>query len=187
MLHFASYTSVYEQLSSGDCSLFSHNISLTDILSQATYRTWWKHIDPICPTFSCFPYSSLFPFHWQSSTPVQPVSLTSVLAKSIQEHLVWHLQPGALGFPKPWGHCLALHRIHPLPERHLCSRLDYLYHRTSLANFLRRECYLVCDPHHFGLDDCQFFGFCGHLIFEFVIECSPLHTNLVAKVIFLTI
>jgi len=46
---------VYEQLSSWDCSLFSYNISVSEILSQATYRTWWKHIDPIYPTFSLFP------------------------------------------------------------------------------------------------------------------------------------
>jgi len=53
--HFTSYSLLYEQLSSWDCSLFSHDISLSEILGQATYRTWWKHIDPICPTLFWFP------------------------------------------------------------------------------------------------------------------------------------
>jgi len=47
-------------------------MSISEILSQATYRSWWKHIDPICATFSGFPYSSSFPLHWQSSTPFRP-------------------------------------------------------------------------------------------------------------------
>jgi len=129
--HLASYRFLYEQISSWDCSLFSRNISLSEILSQAIYRTWWKHIDPICPTFSCFPYSSLFPLHWQSATIFQPVPWTFVLAKSNQEHSVWHSQHDALGFPKPWCHRMAMCRIHRLPHSHLRSRLNYPNHHSS--------------------------------------------------------
>jgi len=98
ILHFASYTFVDEELSSYDCSLFSHDISLNEIDVQATYRTWWKHMYSICTTFACFPYSSLFPLQWESLTPFQPNLLTSVLADSIQKCLVRHSQSGALGF-----------------------------------------------------------------------------------------
>jgi hypothetical protein len=98
--YFTSYRFLYEQISSCDCSVFSSNISLSEILGQATYTTWWKHIDPICPTFSCVPYSFLFPLHWQCPTVFQDVSLTSVLGESIQEHSEWDLQCGALGFSK---------------------------------------------------------------------------------------
>jgi len=83
-----------------------------------------KHIDPICATFSCFPNCSFFPLHWQSSTTFQPVSLTSVSAESIQEQLVWRWQCCALDFPKPWCHCLVLHRIHCLPHNCLHSCFD---------------------------------------------------------------
>jgi len=107
IIHFACYTCVYEPIFTCDDALFSRNISLCDILSQATYRPWWKHIDPFCPTVSCFPFSSLFPLQWPSSTPCQTVSLTSALAKSIWEHLVRHWHPSALGFPDPWCPCLA--------------------------------------------------------------------------------
>jgi len=72
ILHFTCYSFIYEQISSCDCSIFSHNISLSKILSQAIYRTWWTDIDPICPTVSCFQYSCLFRLHWHSSTPFQP-------------------------------------------------------------------------------------------------------------------
>jgi len=98
--YFACYRFLYEQVSSYNCSAFSRNISLSEILGQAPYSTWWKHIDPICPTFSCFPYSSLFPLYWPSPTLSHPVSLISMWAESIQEHLVRHSPRGALGFPK---------------------------------------------------------------------------------------
>jgi len=131
ILHFASYRFLHEQISSFDCSLFFHSISLSEILNQATYRTWWKHIDPIGPTVSCFPYSSLFPLHWQSPTRFQPVSLTSPLAESIQEHLVWPWQCGAVGFLKSWSHCMAQGWIHRLSHSRLRSRLDYPNKHTS--------------------------------------------------------
>jgi len=72
MIHFTHYTSVYQPIFTCNCSLFTHTISVSDILSQSTYRTWWNHIDPFWPTFSCFSYSVLFPLHWPSSAPVQP-------------------------------------------------------------------------------------------------------------------
>jgi hypothetical protein len=54
MIYFALYTSVYDQISPCNCSIFSHNISLSEILGQATYRTWWKHFDQLCCTYSFF-------------------------------------------------------------------------------------------------------------------------------------
>jgi len=122
---------LYEQISSCDCSLFSHIISLSEIVGQVIYRTWWKHIDPICPTFSGFPYSSLFPSHWQSLTLVQHVSLTFVLAESMLEHSVWHWQCSALGFPSRRCHCLAWCQIHRLPHICLWSRIDYPNHHSN--------------------------------------------------------
>jgi len=129
--HFGSYSYIYEGISSCDCTVFSQNISQSEILGQVTYRTWWKHIDPICPTFSCFPCSSLFPLDWQSITPCQPVFLTSVLAELIQEHMMRHSQPGALGFPKSWCRYLALYRIGRLHDSCLCSRVDKWSHLSS--------------------------------------------------------
>jgi len=83
ILHFTNNRFLYEQISWCNCSVFSRNISLTEILDHTTYITWWKHIDSICPTFSCFPYSSLFHctdgyqpcfsvFHWLPCCPNQP-------------------------------------------------------------------------------------------------------------------
>jgi len=131
MTHFAHYTSVYEPIFTSDCSIYSQNISPSVILSQATYRTRWNHSDPFCPTFSCFPFSSMFPMQWRSSTPCQPVSLTSMLAESIRENVVWHSHPGALGDPEPWCRGLALYWIHCQLPSHGRSPLDYLSHHFS--------------------------------------------------------
>jgi len=111
MIHFTLNTSVYEQISTCDCSIFAHNISLSEIFGQATYTTWWRHIDPFGPTCYSFHYSSLFPSQWPSSTLVQPVWLNSVLAESIWQHLGWHTHPGALGFREPQCHSQARYRI----------------------------------------------------------------------------
>ena len=70
VMHFTRYTSVYQPIFTCNCSLFSHNGSLCHILDQATYRTWWEHIDLFWLTFSCVPYSSLFRLHWWWATPV---------------------------------------------------------------------------------------------------------------------
>jgi len=131
VIHSARYTSVDPPIFKCDSSFFSLNISLSEILGQATYRTLWKHSDPFCPTFSCFPFSSLFSLHWLSSTAAQPVSLTFMLAESIQEHLVWHSHLTALGLLDPQCHYLAWHWIHCLPPSHLCSHLDSLSHHSS--------------------------------------------------------
>jgi len=187
IIYFPRYTCVYEQLSSCDCQLLSHIISQSEILGQATYRTWWKHIDPISPTFSCFPYSSMYPLHCQSSVPVQPVSISSVLAKSIQEHLVWQWQPSALGIPKPWCQCLTLYRIHRLPHSSPRTWLDYPNHNFSSADIQCWKCFRLGSSNQFRLEASCVFWFGRHLILEFVPQAGPLQTKLVAKVIFLTI
>jgi len=51
IVHFAWNTSVYEQTSTYDCSISSHDISLSEILCQRIYRTWGTHIDLICSNF----------------------------------------------------------------------------------------------------------------------------------------
>jgi len=90
MIHFAHNSSIYKPIFESNCPIISDNISLNDTVGQTTYRTWWKYIDPFCPTVSCSVYSSLIPLYCLSSTPFQPVSLTSMLAESIWESLVWH-------------------------------------------------------------------------------------------------
>ena len=187
MIHFVCYISVYQSIFTCDCSLFSHNITLSEILCQATYRTWWKYIDPFCPTFSCFLYSTLFPLLCPSWTLFQPFSLTSVLAKSIRDWLVRHSQCEALGVPDLRCHCPDLLRIRHLPFSHLRPHLDYPSHHSSWDNFRCLKCFHVHYPHHFQLDDGWFSWFSGHLILVFVLQGGPLRTKLVAKVIFPTI
>ena len=114
-----------------DCSLFSHTTTLSDILHQATYWTWQKHIDPFWPTFSCFTYWFLFPMHWPSSTDFQTLCLTSVLAESIWEHLVRNSHRATLGLLDPRCHRLALHQIHHVPPSHLHIHLDYRRNHPS--------------------------------------------------------
>jgi len=81
IIHFTRNTSVYAQLFTCDCSIFFHNISLSEILGQAIYRTWWKHNDLFCPTFCYNPYSSLFRLQWLSSTTFQPFWLTCLFCR----------------------------------------------------------------------------------------------------------
>jgi len=119
MIHFACYSSVNWAKFTCDCSLSSYDISQAEILSQTTSRTWWKYIDVFCPTFVCSPYSSSFPLYWPSSTPREPFSLTSVLAKSIRHKSVWGSYPAAQGFVDHQCHCQALSPIHCLPPSHL--------------------------------------------------------------------
>jgi len=167
IIHLACYTSVYKQISTCDRLIFSQNISLCEILGQATYRTWWKHIDPFCPTFSCVLYSSLFPLQWPSSTLFQPDSLTSMFTESIWEHLEWQAHPSALGFPEPQCHPQAGYWICcPSPIRHH-SWLDYSTHPSSQANFRCPKCFQVHYLHHFRLDNCRFVWLGGHLILDF--------------------
>jgi len=104
---FAHNRSVYQPILTCDCSQFCQKNSLHKILAQATYWTWWKHIDPFCPTFSWFPSSFSSPLRWKLQSPVQPSSLTTVVAESIREHLVRHFHPAAPSFPEPWCYCLA--------------------------------------------------------------------------------
>ena len=170
MIHFARYTSVDQQLFTFDCSLISYNDALCFILSQATSRTWWKHIDPFWPTFSCVPHSSLFPLHWRSSKPYQPCCLTHVLAESIQEHWVRHSHPTALGFPDPRHHYHAIHRIHLLPHTDHRSQLDNTSHRSSDANSQCRKKFQEYYPNHFLWDDGRFFCFSRQLIHEFILQ-----------------
>ena len=135
IMHFARYISVYEQLFTCDCLIFSHDNFLCEILCHGTYRTCCYHIDLFCLTFSCVPYFSLFPLQWLWSTPCEPVSFTVVLAKSKWEHLVRKSQPGALGCAEPRCHCLALYQIYHVPPRRLCPHFDYAIHHCCLANF----------------------------------------------------
>jgi len=143
-----------------------------------------KHIDAFSPTFSSFPYSSSFPMYWPSPTTFQPVSLTSVLAESMQEHLVQHSHPAAPGYPDPGCHCNTLYQIQHLPHNRLRCHLEYPSSHSRLANFRYPKCFQVRYPHQFRLDDGRFLWSRGHLIFEFVLQGGPLQTKLVAKVIF---
>jgi len=74
-------------------------------------ENWLTHSVLLC----LFPHFSSFPLHWPSSTPVQPFSSTSVFAKSIREHLVWHSNPATLGVPDPSCHSAGRYWIQCLP------------------------------------------------------------------------
>jgi len=186
MIHFPRYTSVYEQIFTCNCSIFSHNISQSEILSQATYRTWGKHIDLFCPTYSCLLFSSLFPLQWLSSTRCQPMSLTIVLPESIWEHSVRHSHPGALGLLELQSYSHARYWIHRLPPSCHHSHLDYPSHHSSHANFRCQKCFQVHYPHHFQLDNGWYFWFDEHLILEYILQGGHLQTKQVATVISLT-
>jgi len=187
MINFASNTSVYYQIFTCNCSIFSYTISVSEILQPATYRTWCKHYDPFGPTLSGFPYPSLCPFQWPSSTPCKHLSLTSMLVESIWEHWMWHSHAGALGFPQPRCHCLTLYHIRCMPPSCLRLRLDSQSHQSSLDNVGCRKCYQVHNPHHLQLVDIQFV-WCGrHLILYFIFRGGSVLTKLVAKVICLTV
>jgi len=121
-MHFAHYRLVYQQIFRCDFFQFSNDISVSEILSEVTWRTWWKHIDLFFPTV-LFPYSFFFRLHWPSQCLFQVVSVFSVLAKSIWEYIVWHTHPAALGCLYPHCHCLALHQIYCLPLSRLCLHL----------------------------------------------------------------
>ena len=71
---FACCITVYEQIFTCNCSLFYQNISLSELLGQATYRSRCKIVDPCCPTFAHFPYSCSFPLHWPSRSTFLPAS-----------------------------------------------------------------------------------------------------------------
>jgi len=169
MIHFACYTSVNEQIFTCKWSIFSHNISLSEILHQATTRTCCKPIDQFCPTFTQFPDSFSFPLQWLLSTCILPVALTSLLVGLIRRHMVRHSQSSALGLPEPWCSFLAQYQIHRLPPSHLRWHLDYPSHHDSHANCMCRKCFQVHGPHHIWLYDGQFIQFSAHLTLEFVL------------------
>ena len=187
MIHLACYTPAYEQLSTSNCLIFSHNTSLSEILGQATYRTCCKHIDPICPTFCCFRYYSLCSLQWLSSTIFQPGSVTSVLALSIWEHLKRHTKPGAPAFPEPECHSQARNQIHCLPPSRHHWHFHYPGYSSSQAKFRCRKGFQLHFLHHFRLDDGRITRFGGHAILEVFLQGGPLQTKRVAMVIFLTI
>ena len=115
--------------------------------------------------------------HWVSPTPVEPVSVNSVLAGSIQEPLEILTQSGAQGIPVPRCHCLVLYQIHCLPRNCCCCHLEYPCCHSSGANFWCPKHYQVCYTHYFWLDDCWFFWFGGHFIFEFVLQRGSFADN----------
>jgi len=186
-MQFARYTSVYYLIFTSDWSIFCHNTSQNEILGQTAWRIWWTYMDPFCPTISWSPYSSLFPLYWQSSTASKPFFWTSVLAESIQEHLVQLSHPTALGFRNPRHRCLAQCWIHcPLPHCLRCH-LDYASPHSSWANFRCPKCVQVHNPHHHLQDGSRFVRFGGQSIPEFALHGGPFQTRLVAHVIFPTI
>jgi len=67
-----------------------------------------KDIDALHPALFRYPYTVPLSLHWLTSTPVQCCSLTSILAKSIRDHLVWHSHPLVLGLLECQCHCSAL-------------------------------------------------------------------------------
>ena len=74
-IHCACNTSVYQPIFTRYCSLFAHNISLTETLGEATYSSSWT-FDTLCAILPSLIYLFLFLIHWPSPTPFQPVSLT---------------------------------------------------------------------------------------------------------------
>jgi len=151
MFHFARYASVYELIFTCCCWHFSHVISLHKILCQGISRTWWRYIDAFSPTFSCIPYFSLLPFHWPSSLPFRPCSLTFMLAKLMPEDVVQHSHSAALGFSYSSYHCLVLYSIHCVPLCQLCFHLYCTRYYSSSANFWCPKCFQVDYPHYQGL------------------------------------
>jgi len=117
-----------------------HFANVSDILGEVTCRTWWKHIDSICPTFASFPYSSVFLLYRQSPGLFKLVSLASVLAKSIQECSLRNSQCRTPGFLKAWCPSMTRCRIHFLLHCRLQSRLDHSNHKVNEAKFLSRIC-----------------------------------------------
>jgi len=137
-------------------------------------------------TVSCSPDSLLLLLYWLSGRSFQPVSLTSLLAESIWEHLVLHSHPAALGYWDPRFHCLAVCRIHCLPASSLSCHLDCPSPQFCQANFWCPECFQLPYPHRIQLDDGQFFAFGGHFILDFFLQGGLLQKQLVAQVIFPT-
>ena len=143
-----------------------------------------KHTDAFCPTSCCLPYSSSFPLHWQSPTPVQPFSWNSVLGESIREALVRHSHPTPLSSPDRWWHSLALYLIHCLPLNWFRRHLHYGRGHSSQANFPCPKFFQVQYSHHFLLNDGWFVWFGAHSILELFLQGGSSQTELVAKVIF---
>jgi len=185
-IYCTCYTSVYQQIFTSSCWSFAHNTALTETLGQAPSRSWWN-IDTFCSTISSLPYSFSFLLHWPSSIAFQPVSLTSMFAKSIREHLVWHSHHTALGIPVLGCHSLGIDQIQRLPCNRYWCQLDYPSHYSSLPNHCYAKCFQVHYPHHFRLDDGWLFWISRHWIFEFDLQGGPLQTKLRAKVIFLAV
>jgi len=141
------------------------------------WDSWWsniknlvKYIDAFCIKIFWFCYSFSFPLGRLAPTPLQPLSLTSVLPISIWGHLVWHWHATALCIPNPQWHCPALYQIQCLPRNCLRCQYDYSPPDSSLANFQCPKIHQVHCSHHFWLDDspCIFFG--RHLRHQFVLR-----------------
>jgi hypothetical protein len=72
-------------------------------------------------------------------------------------------------------------------HNHFRCRLDHPSHHVNSASICSVNCLQVYNSHHFRLDDGLYSGLARHLIFEFILQGSPLQTMLVAKEIFLTL
>jgi len=153
MIHFDHYTSVYEHIFTCVCWIISQNMSLSKILSQAIYWTQRKHNDPICPTISCFLYSSLLSLRWPSSTQCQSIALTLVLAESIWDHLLPSANPSALGFLVCQCHCHAQDWIHRLPPSCHHLRVGFPSYQAWQVQIVCRKCFQGYCFHHFQLGD----------------------------------
>ena len=184
MIYFACNTSVYQWIFTSDCSQFTQNIFLNDIGGKATSRTWWKHVYTFCPIFSGVSYSSSFSLLWRSRTFIQPVSVTSVIAKSTPAYFVPHLHAAALGVWDPWCYCQTFYSIDCLPPSCLHSDLICPSNNLSYANFWNPNCIQVYYLHQCELDDSGFLLFSGLGVLLFVLQRGFLQTKLVAEVTF---
>jgi len=170
-----------------DGLLFSHNISLPETLSHTILRPWWNHIDTFCPKLCCFPHPFSLLLHWPSSTISVCNAFTSMLAESIQEHLVQRSEIARLGLLDPWYLCPVLCWIHRLPPSYLRFQLNSPSHNSRYATLQYLKCFQVSKPDHLWQNDSRLLLFARHLFLEFVHQGYYLETKLMAKMIVLTI
>jgi hypothetical protein len=187
MFLFAYYASMYYPICTCDCSIFSHNIPLNEVLSQSTSRTLWKYIDTFWPALSYSSSYSMFPYSYQSSTPYKRSSLTSMLAKSIWVHSLQYIHSTVQDFADASFKWLAHIRMKYQPACHLGCQWDYRSHQWSHANFRYQKYSLVHSRHDFQLEGSGSFGFRGYLILVFILQGGHLGTYWGANVIFLTV
>jgi len=146
-----------------------------------------NQVGAFCASMSCYPYSSAFLFHSQSPTLCMPVSLTSVSAELIWEHLVQISDPAVLVISDTRWYSLHLYRIHHLPPNRLHCHPDLPWGDSWEAIVGYPNCILVHCSLHVGPDESSFFWFGGYSILEFVLQRWLLQTKLLAKMIVLTI